>query len=155
MCGIVGVVSLHGDPVEPALLQRMNDLQAHRGPDGEGFVFGWTQSGSFRHAFLNHTAGWNSEATLRVGLGHRRLAIIGLSDRGLQHMSSTDGATWILYNGEIYNFQELRSELKARGHAFNIMTDTEVLLQAYLCCGADCLAHLQGMYAFAIWDGRI
>src|SRR5215470_1800335 len=89
-----------------------------------------------------------------VGLGHRRLAIIDLSDRGLQPMSSADGATWIVFNGEIYNFRELRSELESRGYGFKTNTDTEVLLQSYLHWGEDCLERLQGMYGFAIWDGR-
>ncbi len=69
-------------------------------------------------------------------------------------MSSADGATWIVFNGEIYNFQELRSELESRGHSFKTGTDTEALLQAYLHWGEDCLERLQGMYGFAIWDGR-
>ena len=79
---------------------------------------------------------------------------IDLSDRGLQPMSSADGATWIVFNGEIYNFRELRSELESRGYGFKTGTDTEVLLQAYLHWGEDCLERLQGMYGFAIWDGR-
>ena len=97
---------------------------------------------------------WNSDSFARVGLGHRRLAILDLSDRGLQPMSSADGATWIVFNGEIYNFQELRSELESHGHSFKTGTDTEALLQAYLHWGEDCLERLQGMYGFAIWDGR-
>jgi asparagine synthase (glutamine-hydrolysing) len=91
---------------------------------------------------------------VRVGLGHRRLAILDLSDRGLQPMASADLRTWLIFNGEIYNFQALRRELGARGHVFTSRTDTEVLLQAYLHWGEDCLAHLEGMYAFAIWDSR-
>src|SRR5687768_14662025 len=112
MCGIVGVVSLNGGGVEPSVLQRMNDLQAHRGPDGEGFAFGWLDSGTFQHALVRHTAQWDFRSVVRVGLGHRRLAIIDLSDRGLQPMSSADRSTWIVFNGEIYNFQELRSQLQ-------------------------------------------
>jgi asparagine synthase (glutamine-hydrolysing) len=155
MCGITGVISLNSRPVEPTVLQKMNDVQAHRGPDGEGFVFGWLDSGSFQHAFVSHTDEWDSKVPIHVGLGHRRLAIIDLSDRGLQPMSSIDHSTWIVFNGEIYNFQQLRSALEARGDTFKSNTDTEVLLQAYLHWGEACLEHLEGMYAFAIWDGRV
>jgi asparagine synthase (glutamine-hydrolysing) len=154
MCGIVGAVSLDGVTIDLPALQRMNDLQAHRGPDGEGFMLGWVEDGAFKHSFARHTGRWNSDATARVVLGHRRLAIIDLSDRGLQPMSSADGATWIVFNGEIYNFRELRSELESRGYGFKTGTDTEALLQAYLHWGEDCLERLQGMYGFAIWDGR-
>jgi asparagine synthase (glutamine-hydrolysing) len=132
----------------------MNDLQAHRGPDGEGFMIGWIENGAFKHSFARGAGRWNSDSRARVGLGHRRLAILDLSDRGLQPMCSDDGATWIVFNGEIYNFQELRSELESRGHSFKTGTDTEALLQAYLHWGEDCLERLQGMYGFAIWDGR-
>src|SRR5215470_2879675 len=154
MCGIVGAVSLDGGPINPLALQRMNDLQAHRGPDGEGFMLGWIEDGAFKHSFAQGAWQWDSDARARVGLGHRRLAIIDLSDRGLQPMSSDDGATWIVFNGEIYNFRELRSELESRGYGFKTNTDTEVLLQSYLHWGGDCLERLQGMYGFAIWDGR-
>jgi asparagine synthase (glutamine-hydrolysing) len=155
MCGITGIVSVGGGPVEPAVLQRMNDLQAHRGPDGEGFLLACIEAGSFQHAFVNKALQWHSGSTARVGLGHRRLAIIDLSERGAQPMSTVDGSTWIVFNGEIYNFQKLRSELEKEGYRFKSMTDTEVLLHAYLHWGEDCLDHLEGMYAFAIWDGRI
>ena len=154
MCGIVGAVSLDGGPIDLPALQRMNDLQAHRGPDGEGFMLGWIEDGAFKHSFARRAGRWNSDFRARVGLGHRRLAILDLSDRGLQPMSSADGATWIVFNGEIYNFRELRSELESLGYGFKTSTDTEVLLQAYLHWGEDCLERLQGMYAFAIWDGR-
>jgi asparagine synthase (glutamine-hydrolysing) len=153
MCGILGIVGLNGRPVDPAVLQAMNDRQAHRGPDGEGFVLAWRDSGGFQHALLRRAAQWDSHAAVRVGLGHRRLAILDLSDRGLQPMASEDQTTWLVFNGEIYNFLELRRELASK-HTFTSRTDTEVLLQAYLHWGEDCLAHLEGMYAFAIWDAR-
>ena len=152
MCGIVGVVSLSSTPVHPQVLQRMNDLQRHRGPDGEGFLLAWPDVGGFRHAFVGHTSQWRPGPPVRVGLGHRRLAIIDLTDRGLQPMSSPDRSAWIVFNGEIYNFRELRSELVARGYVFTTQTDTEVLLRSYLHWGEDCLTHIEGMYAFAIWD---
>jgi asparagine synthase (glutamine-hydrolysing) len=89
----------------------------------------------------------------QVALGHRRLAILGLSERGLQPMTVRDSRTWIVFNGEIYNHLQLRIELQARGYTFTTRTDTEVLLQFYREWGEDCLTHFEGMYAFAIWDG--
>jgi asparagine synthase (glutamine-hydrolysing) len=153
MCGITGLVSLQGAPIDPAVLQRMTDRQAHRGPDGEGFLLGWEGEGGFAHKLVPHTRQWDGRAPVRLALGHRRLAILDLSDRGLQPMPTGDGKCWIVFNGEIYNHRELRTELEGRGYAFGTRTDTEVLLQAYREWGEDCLARLQGMYAFAIWDG--
>lgn len=153
MCGIVGIVSLGGAPIDAAALQRMNDLQAHRGPDGEGFLLGSLDSGMSEYAFVRCTGQWESKAGAQVALGHRRLAILDLSERGLQPMTVGDGRTWIVFNGEIYNHLELRSELEARGYTFTTRTDTEVLLQSYRQWGEDCLTRLEGMYAFAIWDG--
>jgi asparagine synthase (glutamine-hydrolysing) len=131
MCGIAGAISLNGDRI-PALtssLDVMNDLIRHRGPDG---------SGSWLHA------------SGRVGLTHRRLEIIDL-ETGDQPMT-TDRGDWITYNGEIYNYIELRDELGAS--SFRTTSDTEVILRAYERWGADCLSHLRGMFAFALWDER-
>ncbi len=153
MCGITGVVALNGRPVDLRVLQRMNDVQAHRGPDGEGFVVSWAESNGFCSAFIRHTDQGRSAPPVRVGLGHRRLAILDLSDRGLQPMSAGASGAWIVFNGEIYNHLELRAELESRGRFFNTRTDTEVLLQSYLEWGEQCLEHLEGMFAFAIWDG--
>ena len=108
MCGIAGVANLGGEPVSSGLVDRMTALIAHRGPDGEGV----------------YTDG-------PVGLGHRRLAIIDLTDAGHQPMANEDGDVVLVYNGEIYNFQELRVELEALGHRFRSQTDTEVLVHAY------------------------
>jgi asparagine synthase (glutamine-hydrolysing) len=154
VCGIAGVISVDGAPVDPCVLQHMNDLQAHRGPDGEGFALGWLDCGRFQHAFVGRATHWYAASPVRVALCHRRLAIIDLSERGVQPMASEDGSTWIVFNGEIYNFQELRSSFEKQGCRFKSRTDTEVLLQAYLKWGEDCLNHLDGMYAFAIWDAR-
>jgi asparagine synthase (glutamine-hydrolysing) len=153
MCGITGVVAFNGRPVDLRVLQRMNDVQAHRGPDGEGFVVSWPESRGFCSAFLRHTDQGRSAPPARVGLGHRRLAILDLSERGLQPMSAGASGAWIVFNGEIYNHLELRAELESRGRFFNTRTDTEVLLQSYLEWGEECLGHLEGMFAFAIWDG--
>ena len=153
MCGIVGIVSLNGSNVDLAALQRMNDLQTHRGPDGEGFLLAAPNGcRDFDHTFMRHTEAADRASTIRVGLGHRRLAIIDLSARGLQPMASADKKTWISFNGEIYNFKSLRTELTSLGHVITTQTDTEVLLHAYLRWGEECLARLEGMYAFAIWD---
>jgi asparagine synthase (glutamine-hydrolysing) len=129
MCGIAGVLHRNGSPAASALLKTMTDAIAHRGPDGEGqFVDG------------------------PAGLGHRRLAIIDLSPLGRQPMTTPDGRYTIVFNGEIYNFQELRAELTARGHAFVSRSDSEVLLHAYSEWGLGCLRRLNGMFAFAVWD---
>ncbi len=130
MCGIAGIVRQDGAPVEPMLLKRMTDMLAHRGPDGDGF-------------FLDGP----------VGLGHRRLAIIDLAT-GAQPMASPDGSLWITYNGEVYNFRELREDLSALGYTFSTSSDTEVVLVAYQEWGVACLSRLRGMFAFAIWDAR-
>lgn len=142
-----------GRPVDVAALQRMTDLQRHRGPDGEGFLAGWADNGHFDHAFLPHTSHWDGRAPVTVGLGHRRLAILDLSDRGLQPMTVAEADPWIVFNGEIYNHLELRAELESLGYRFATRTDTEVLLQSYRRWGEACLGRLEGMFAFAIWDG--
>jgi asparagine synthase (glutamine-hydrolysing) len=129
LCGITGIFNLNGEPVSPVILRKMTDAVAHRGPDGEGFYID-----SF------------------IGLGHRRLAIIDLSPAGHQPMITSDGQYVLSYNGEIYNFQQLRVELQARGYQFHSRTDTEVLLYAYAEWGEQCLSRFNGMFAFAIWD---
>jgi asparagine synthase (glutamine-hydrolysing) len=132
MCGIVGRSNyLSGKPVNADVLKKMCDLLAHRGPDGEG-VF---QKGP-------------------VGLGHRRLAVIDLTEAAHQPMLKDNGRFVITYNGEIYNFRELRIVLEGLGHQFRSQSDTEVLLTAYQEYGIKCLEHLRGMFAFAIWDAR-
>ena len=129
MCGITGVLHFDSEPVSPVTLRRMTDAIAHRGPDGEGH-------------FMDGP----------VGLGHRRLAIIDLSPAGHQPMATADGRYTISYNGEIYNFQELRIELEALGHQFKSRTDSEVVLKAYAQWGEKALNKFNGMFALAIWD---
>jgi asparagine synthase (glutamine-hydrolysing) len=130
MCGIAGRFNFRsGAPVPIEILKGMCDLIAHRGPDGDGV--------------------WASGA---VGLGHRRLAVIDLSPAGRQPMASQDGELHLTFNGEIYNFLELRRELEGKGHRFVSQTDTEVILAAYRAWGVDCLNRLRGMFAFALWD---
>ena len=154
MCGIVGIIGLNGREVDLGVLQRMNDVQAHRGPDGEGFLAVREASGRLENVFLDRAENGRAGGAPRVGLGHRRLAILDLSDRGLQPMTVGGSDTWIVFNGEIYNHLELKRELEAGGVVFTTRTDTEVLLQAYLRWDVGCLERLEGMFGFAIWDGR-
>lgn len=134
MCGIAGVFGYRdGARASEAELRSIRDHMASRGPDG--------------------SREWFSEDH-RVGLGHRRLAIIDLSERALQPMSSADGLDVVVFNGEIYNFSALRSQLEAKGHVFRTSSDTEVLLQLYRDKGEAMLTELSGMFAFAIWDSR-
>ena len=129
MCGIAGLMHC-GDP---AALRAMADAISHRGPDSWGTK-------------------WFSPAN--CGVAHRRLSILDLSEAGDQPMSSEDETLWITFNGEIYNFQEIRSELETHGYVFKSRTDTEVLLNAYRHWGEECLEKLNGMFAFAIYDAR-
>jgi asparagine synthase (glutamine-hydrolysing) len=131
MCGIVGLWNFDGEPVSSVMLARFTDSLAHRGPDGNGFYI-------------------DPEANL--GLGHRRLAIIDTSDGGRQPMSFGDERYWITYNGEIYNFVELKSELEQHGYRFKTDSDTEIILAGYHLWGEDCQLRFNGMWAFAIWD---
>lgn len=129
MCGIAGVLHRDGRPASPVALKAMTDIIAHRGPDGEGHY----RDGP-------------------VGLGHRRLSIIDLTDAARQPMTTRDGRFVLTYNGEIYNFQELKADLSARGHLFHSTGDSEVLLAAFAEWGIAALHKLNGMFAFGIWD---
>lgn len=131
MCGIAGLIDLSGESVSPILLKRMTDAIAHRGPDGEGQ---WIEG--------------------PVGFGHRRLAILDLSPAGHQPMISADHRYVISYNGEIYNFQELRAELETAGYWFRSKSDTEVVLHALAHWGPNALLRFNGMFALALWDRK-
>ncbi len=130
MCGIAGIWRLRGGEIERGILERMCHSIRHRGPEEEGV---W-QDGN-------------------VGLAHRRLSIIDLAG-GQQPMSNESGGLWITYNGEIFNYLELRKELEARGHRFRTQSDTEVILHAYEEYGDACVERFNGQWAFAIWDAR-
>src|SRR6266550_8903956 len=133
MCGIAGFVSSdeQRDPREArALLHRMCSVISHRGPDDQGTL-----------------------VRNQVALGMRRLSIIDLAG-GHQPMSGCEGAVTIVFNGEIYNYRELHRELESHGHQFKTHSDTETIVHAYEEYGAGCLAHLRGMFAFAIWNAR-
>jgi len=129
VCGICGKLNFEKDaPVTPRLLKAMADSIAHRGPDDEGY---------YAHG--------------SVGFGFRRLSIIDLAT-GHQPISNEDGSVWIVFNGEIYNYEKLKEDLRARGHVFTTKTDTEVIVHLYEEYGADCIEKLRGMFAFGIWD---
>jgi asparagine synthase (glutamine-hydrolysing) len=130
MCGIAGALHFNQASVEVERIQSMTNILTHRGPDDEGVhVFG------------------------PVGLGHRRLSIIDLSPAGKQPMTNEDKTLWVTFNGEIYNFVEMRQQLVKKGHRFQSATDTEVVLHAYEEWGIESLKRLNGMFAFGLWDG--
>src|SRR5438445_11757834 len=130
MCGIAGIVRSDGAQIGRELLTRMNDAIRHRGPDDDGFYF--------------------SDG---VGLAMRRLSIIDLKG-GHQPIHNSDRTAWIVFNGEIYNYRELRAQLESLGHEFYTDSDTEAIIHAYDQYGTDCPKYLRGMFAFAIWDER-
>jgi asparagine synthase (glutamine-hydrolysing) len=131
MCGFCGILNFEGEPpVSREVLAAMTATLQHRGPDDRGF-------------FLSDT----------VGLGHQRLSIIDL-ETGHQPLSNEDGSVWIVYNGELYNYQDLRADLEKAGHRFATRSDTEVIVHAYEEYGTDCLQAMNGMFGFALWDSR-
>jgi asparagine synthase (glutamine-hydrolysing) len=130
MCGICGIVDFSGAPIDPARIERMTNALAHRGPDDAGMY-----------------------CRENVGLGHRRLAILDLSPTGHQPMSNSEGTIWIVFNGEIYNFRELKAELIDAGHHFQSSSDTEVILHGYEEWNDAIWEKLDGMFALALWDG--
>jgi len=132
MCGIAGFVNKQTRAFDAELLHRMAGVIEHRGPDGEGF-------------FADKERG--------VGLANRRLSIIDI-EGGAQPMSNDDQSIWITYNGEIYNFPELKKELEAKGKLFRTRSDTEVILNAFDYWGVKCLNKFNGMWAFCIWDTK-
>src|SRR5262245_33453787 len=130
MCGIAGIIRWNGAPVAEHDLRSMCGSMSHRGPDDEGI----------------YLAGG-------VGLGMRRLSIIDL-EGGQQPVSNEDGTVWVVFNGEIYNYRELRRELQRRGHVFRTSSDTETIVHLYEDLGPECVERLRGMFALAVWDTR-
>src|SRR5712692_6778758 len=131
MCGICGILALRGGrPATREELLPMTEVIFHRGPDDDGFY-----------------------VAPPVALGFRRLSIVDLTG-GHQPMSNEDGSVWIIFNGEIYNHKDIRAELERRGHRYTTKSDTETIVHAYEEYGDDCVHHLRGMFAFAIWDAR-
>ena len=139
MCGICGIVSFTNDQlVSHRVLKDMVTLIDHRGPDDEGIYLGWdVKPGRYR-----------------LGLGNRRLSIIDLSPKGHQPMCNEDETIWISYNGEIYNFREIKEQLEQKGHKFKSHTDTEVIIHAYEEWGTESIKRYIGMFAFMLWDSR-
>ena len=129
MCGITGIINLNGKPVTLNELKNMTNAISHRGPDNEG---SWIEK--------------------NVGIGHTRLSIIDLSSTGHQPMISTNKRFILSYNGEIYNYKQLRSLLTAKGFQFNSNTDTEVVLNSLIYWGSEAISKFNGMFALAFWD---
>jgi asparagine synthase (glutamine-hydrolysing) len=146
MCGIVGFIDPSARPEAKSLLERMNASLIHRGPDDAGYFLNPVMGAT-------HRSGSGRVSGPQVGLAMRRLSIVDLK-AGHQPISNEDQSCWIVFNGEIYNHRQLRQELKAKGHCFRTECDTEVVLHAYEEHGADCVHHLRGMFAFAVWDER-
>lgn len=172
MCGITGIFSLDGAAIDTGLMERMTEVIKHRGPDDEGYLLVNTKERTYELAGGKDTPEsiWASRypfspkhkigaiisptKSFNLAFGHRRLSIIDLSPAGHQPMSNEDRTIWIVHNGEVYNYIELREELRGKGHKFKSNTDTEVIIHAYEEWGYDCLQRFNGMWAFAVWDGR-
>lgn len=160
MCGITGYLDL-ARGVPPQLLEKMNNVIVHRGPDDEGYALIGPDGAAFYRG-RDTIAELSALPPLEraegrcafLGFGHRRLSIIDLSPAGHQPMRLSERDITVTYNGEIYNYIELRQELSALGYPFRTTCDTEVLLYAYCQWGEDCLSHFNGMWSFALWDGE-
>jgi asparagine synthase (glutamine-hydrolysing) len=155
MCGIAGIFS--GRPLQPEMLKRISATIRHRGPDDEGFFVSGND-----HAFLRGNETVNGlpdlkhidehKETFSLGFVHRRLSIIDVTEAGHQPMKENERGLVIVYNGEVYNYREIRTELEQNGYRFSSESDTEVILQAYKYWGKDCVKRFMGMWAFAIYD---
>ncbi len=162
MCGICGIYSRNGKTADTELLRKMTELVRHRGPDDEGYCLINTRQGKAVAASGRDTIPELQsvhpqlpvEFEADLALGFRRLSILDLSPLGHQPMSSAEGDCHIVFNGEIYNYLELKSELESLGCVFRTHTDTEVILQSYRIWGTDCLRRFNGMWAFALYDAR-
>ena len=162
MCGIFGIHQTNGRRVDLAALQTVAAVLRHRGPDDEGYLLANTQTerpilcgGRDTSSDLNQPSIQDfAGQPFDLALGFRRLSILDISPAGHQPMSSSDETCWIIFNGEIYNYIELREELGRHGYAFRTGTDTEVILAAYQHWGIECLSHFIGMWAFALWDRK-
>jgi asparagine synthase (glutamine-hydrolysing) len=141
MCGICGKISCDGQILDKDLIEKMSRAISYRGPDDSGTYF-------------SHN-GNNPKSEFGVGFGHKRLSIIDLSNSAHQPMSNEDNTVWITYNGEIYNFNELKTELERKGHVFKSCSDTEVIIHSYEELGLEAIQRLNGMFAFAVWDNQL
>ncbi len=162
MCGICGIYNINGKAVNNKLLEKMSDIIKHRGPDDEGYLLAKTKENQILHLsgkdtiedIKKNSENINGSSQGNLGLGFRRLSIIDLTSKGHQPMSDTSKNYWIVFNGEIYNYIELREELIKKGYNFHSSTDTEVIINAYKEWGTDCLNKFNGMWAFALWDNN-
>jgi asparagine synthase (glutamine-hydrolysing) len=160
MCGIIGIVDFSGNSIDPKVLIEMRDSMIHRGPNDCGCVLLSSNAPNFGETITEfktiHDICFKEcdHFKCNVGFGHRRLAIIDLSECGRQPMSNENGSIWITFNGEIYNFKTIRAELEQAGHHFRSQTDTEVIIHAYEQWGMSCLDRFIGMFAFGLWDSR-
>ena len=152
MCGVAAVFDRQGGRVDVSALKKMTWAIRHRGPNDEGHILFNTATEA--KSALDPSRPEGRAAHWDLGLGNRRLSILDLSPAAHQPMGSADGKIWLTYNGEIYNYVELRDELRARGHVFSTTSDTEVVLRAYEEYGADCVQRFNGMWAFILWDGN-
>jgi len=175
MCGIAGILSVNKEPIEPYAIKKMADIVAYRGPDDAGYALFsmrnnrrepanlWLEltDDNFKHKNV-HLAPIESDYARQeieanhwhLALGHRRLAIIDLTPRAHQPMSDRGKRVWVIHNGEIYNFKDLRAELEKVGYTFNSTSDTEVIIYSYLEWGIECIHKFNGMFAFALWDNE-
>ena len=168
MCGIAGIISKNNSVTLKETIFAMSQAIKHRGPDGEGFAFfskihsvsvysdDTPRINKESHSFLfnPNTSIHNIESNYEIAFAHRRLSIIDLTESGHQPMCDTKGDYWITFNGEVYNYIELREELKNKGYIFVTQTDTEVVLEAYKEWGFECLQKFNGMFAFALFDKK-
>jgi asparagine synthase (glutamine-hydrolysing) len=152
MCGICGEIDFEHQGIRIEPVKMMCRILAHRGPDDEGMVF---FRGDHAIEVKSNEQLPLGEGGFEVALGHRRLSVIDLSEAAHQPMCNEDRTLWIVFNGEIYNFQDLRLELEKNGHLFKSKSDTETILHAYEQWGTGCLNNLRGMFAFAIWDSKL
>lgn len=163
MCGIAGIVDLKKG-IRTGELESMTKVISHRGPDDEGYILldrNLRTQGAIGNDTCAAIKGKNLFPMIEdlqdeyvIGFGHRRLSIFDLSEAGHQPLSDKTGKIWLTYNGEVYNFPEIRSELKERGYDFHTGADTEVVVASYLEWGEQCVTHFNGMWSFAIWDAR-
>jgi len=169
MCGIAGIYNLQRELVPAYCLKSMCDAMKHRGPDDEGYVFFHVRNDPFRDEGywvekgkdmpdISDRERWrelfHGNGDFNLALGHRRLSVIDLTSAAHQPMSNRANGIWITYNGEIYNFKELRRELESKGHHFFSRSDTEVIIHLYEEYGDDAITKLNGIFSFALWDGR-
>ncbi len=168
MCGIAGIINLNRAPIDKNLLLKMTSMLSHRGPDDEGYLFVNTDMGKYLAAGGEDTPKgvyssnfiYSPRVTIQevndnsydLAFGHRRLSIVDLSAAGHQPMSNEAGSIWAVHNGEVYNYVEIREELRYKGYAFRSNSDTEVIIKAYEEWGIDCLKRFNGMWAFCLWD---